>query len=157
MNSPLNELTKKYIEGAPKLRHALAGLSETEMKSYPISNTWSIKEISMHLVDTEIVYAERIRKILSENNPLILAFDQSSFSKSLFYNDLDVVLGAEILEKIRILTGGILCKLNPIDFQRTGVHNEVGKKTLSDFIESTCNHLDMHIQKIHEKRKLLGK
>jgi hypothetical protein len=55
------------------------------------------------------------------------------------------------------LFAGVLRKLPPESFARTGVHNERGKVMLGDYVKRVVDHLDHHIDFIHRKRAALGK
>lgn len=93
-----------------KLRRLLAGLSARRLRQRPAPKKWSLQEIAIHLLDCEIAYGFRYRKILAEPGSLLLPFDQNRWAQGLDYRrqDLRVTLDAFVgLRKahLKLLTG----------------------------------------------------
>ncbi len=53
-NIELEKLIEVYGKGPERLEAILVGLSDHDLKAYPIDNKWSIKEIVFHITDSEI-------------------------------------------------------------------------------------------------------
>src|SRR5690348_3245339 len=121
-----------YVAGAGILREAIKGLSKADFLAQPVPNSWSIQQIVLHLMDSDLIASDRMKRIIAEENPTIIGFDETAFSKKLFYDELDPFLAAEVFEKNRKLTGEILRRLPEAAFGRVGTHNERGKVTLAD-------------------------
>src|ERR1044071_3622339 len=64
MDAARRELLEKFRTGPGKLERSIDGLSENELEFSSAPGKWSIREIVIHLCDSEIVGAERIRKVL---------------------------------------------------------------------------------------------
>ena len=149
-------MIQKYREQATQLGDAIKGLTSEQLRAFPVPETWSIQQIVWHMVDSDVILADRMKRIIAEPNPLIMAFDETAFANNLFYQELDPTIGAKIFELNRIATSEILSRLPDDTFTRTGVHNEVGKVTLGDFLEKSVAHMSHHMKFLNEKRKIVG-
>jgi hypothetical protein len=75
MKFPTDEIQTlifEYLEGPKILEESLLGMSKEDMLKRPIEGKWSTLEVICHIADMEIVYADRIKRILAEE-PLCLA------------------------------------------------------------------------------------
>jgi uncharacterized damage-inducible protein DinB len=155
MNIP--ELIQQYERGGPRVEHAIQGLSSADFHATPIAKTWSIAQITLHLMDSDLIASDRMKRVIAEENPAIIGYNESLFAQNLFYEKLDPFVAADIFKLNRQLTSVILKNLPASAFDRVGTHNEAGKLTLGQLLETYVNHLDHHLKFLHEKRKLLGK
>jgi DinB superfamily len=151
-------LVEQYAAGAAKLAGSIEGLSREELTAFPVSGTWSIQQIVLHMMDSDLIAADRMKRVAAEDKPpQIIGYDESAFARNLFPHELDPHLACEVFEKNRLLTAEILRRLPPEAFQRKGHHNEVGDVTLAGLLKTYVDHLEHHLKFIHQKRKLLGK
>jgi len=151
-------LIERYAAGAAKLGQSIAGLSRAELTAFPVPGTWSIQQIVLHVMDSDLIAADRMKRVAAEEKPpTLIGYDESAFARRLFYHELDPQLACEIFEKNRLLTAEILRRLPDEAFQRRGHHNEYGDTTLAALLATYVEHLDHHLKFIYEKRKLLGK
>ena len=150
-------LIEEYARGGPRLGEAIASLSREELNAFPVPGTWSIQQIVLHLLDSDLIGADRMKRVIAEEQPNLIGFDESAFARNLFYADLDAGLACELFAGNRTLTVEILRRLPEAAFARTGVHNERGPLTLADLLEAYVGHLEHHLGFIRQKRALLGK
>jgi hypothetical protein len=139
------------------LANAIAGLAREDLLAVPVPNTWSIQQIILHLVDSDLILADRMKRVIAEENPLLIGFDESKFAAQLRYDLMDANLACEVFKGNRRLMSVLLKHIPDTVFQRTGVHNERGKVTLLDLMKNATRHVVHHLKFVHEKRKLLGK
>jgi DinB superfamily len=147
----------EYIRGATVLHSAIKGLTSADFNAVPIPGTWSIRQIVLHLMDSDLIASDRMKRIIAEDNPTLIGFDESAFAANLFYNELDEQMAADIFCKNRQLTGEILRRLPDSAFERAGVHNQRGRIDLSEMLQMYVQHLDHHLKFLKHKRQLLGK
>jgi uncharacterized damage-inducible protein DinB len=150
-----------YEAGGQKLRAAIAGLGAQDLLWVPDKNAqigqWSIQQIVIHLMDADLIWAERMKSILAEDHPRILGYDESKFAANLFYDKQDANLAVEILDLNRREFSKVPKKLPDSAFERTGEHSERGSITLAQSVGWMVEHIDHHIQFIRLKREQLGK
>ena len=149
-------LIERYAAGAGQLRSSIAGLSRDELTAYPVPGTWSIQQIVLHLMDSDLIGADRMKRVAAEDKPpMLIGYDESAFARGLFYHELDVQLACDVFEKNRQLTAEILRRLPPAAFARKGHHDEHGDMTLAELLATYVDHLEHHLKFIHQKRQLL--
>jgi uncharacterized damage-inducible protein DinB len=151
------QLIDRYLSDATELSKSIEGLSRDEMLAFPVPGTWSIQQIVLHLVDSDLVLADRMKRVIAEERPLLIGFDETKFASRLHYDSQDARLACEIFERNRQHMVGILKKLSSDAFERFGIHTERGKVTLADLLANAVNHLHHHLKFVRDKRRLLGK
>ena len=151
------ELIEQYAAGAGKLRQAIAGLDAQQLNAFPVPGTWSIQQIVLHMMDSDLIGADRMKRVAAETSPpTLIGYDETAFAGGLFYDQLDPQLACDVFEKNRMLTAEILRRLPAASFQRTGMHNEHGQMTLAELLATYVEHLEHHLKFVREKRRLLG-
>ncbi|WP_407669410.1 DinB family protein [Paenibacillus ehimensis] len=81
----MEALIEEYGRGYKLLREAVEGLTVEELRFKPGPDKWSIHEILIHLADSELVSTQRLKKVLAEDEPLIMSWEQDVWAKSLGY------------------------------------------------------------------------
>lgn len=150
-------ILQRYQQGPALLRASVAGLTQADLDAFPIPNTWSIRQIVVHLLDSDMAATHRIRRMLAEDTPLLIAYDETAFSHKLDYHSTDVELALRLFEDNRRFTMGTLKTLTDAAYARTGVHNQRGKVTVADMVRLYADHVHHHHAFIIKKRALLGK
>jgi uncharacterized damage-inducible protein DinB len=145
-----------YAEGGPVLAHEIAGLSHEQFLATPVPGTWSIQQIVLHLMDSDLIASDRMKRIIAEDDPAIIGYNERAFASRLFYDQQDPFLAAQIFEKNRQLTTVILRSLPDAAFARCGTHNQRGKVTLAEMVAMYVDHLEHHLKFLRHKRQLLG-
>jgi len=149
-------LTDDYLAGPQLLRQAVAGMSREQLLTRPIPGKWSTLEVICHLADFEIVGADRIKRVIAENEPTLFGGDENVFAARLAYHERDADEELLLIETIRKQVARILRTLKPEDFQRRGIHSEAGPLTLEGFVQRSIKHIPHHVRFIDEKRKALA-
>ena len=108
-----------------------------------------------HLADFEIVYADRLKRVIAEEGPTMFGGDPDVFAAGLAYEHRPIGNELDLIAAVRHQMASILRQLKPSDFQRTGNHSEAGTLTLGMLLQSISSHIPHHVQFIAEKRKAL--
>ena len=85
-----SSLIDRYLSGGPILAYAVAGLTAEQGRARPGPGAWSIVEVVAHLVDGDLVYADRMKRVAAEENPTLVAYDENAWAARLFYQEIDV-------------------------------------------------------------------
>jgi uncharacterized damage-inducible protein DinB len=152
-----NQLVEQYANGADALSQAIAGFSRDDLLAYPVPGTWSIQQIVLHLMDSDLISSDRMKRVIAEENPTLIGYDETAFARGLFYEALDAGLAADVFAKNRRLTAEILRRVPEQAFDRFGTHSERGRVTLTQLVQGMVDHLEHHLKFLREKRRLLGK
>jgi hypothetical protein len=151
------ELIEKYAHGGEKLSQSIRGLTEEDLNSFPVPGTWSIHQIVIHLMDSDLISTDRMKRMIAEDNPTLLGYDESRFCKNLSYHDQPAEEAIDIFDANRRLFAKVLRELSPEAFDRVGTHNERGRLTVDGYLKAVVDHLEHHLKFIYDKRERLGK
>jgi uncharacterized damage-inducible protein DinB len=151
------ELIEQFVAGGPKLRQAVAGLSNADLTARPGPGQWSILELVLHLADSDAIAIDRMKRILTEENPTLLYADETAYVERLFSHQQALDDALTLFEVGRRQFGRVLRALPEAAFQRAGTHNRRGAMTLGSMVKGYIDHLDHHMKFLCEKRTRLGK
>jgi hypothetical protein len=149
-------LVNEYAAGAELLRQAARGLSREQVTARPVPGKWSVLEVVCHVADFEIVGADRIKRTIAEEQPLLADGDESLFAARLAYHDRELEDELQVIGSIRAQVTRILRTLSEADFGRIGRHSSAGPLTLAQYVERGTRHIPHHVKFIEEKRAALG-
>lgn len=153
----ISELIDRFTADAELLSRDIAGLTDAELDARPVAGQWTIRELVWHVVDSDIILGDRMRRIIAEDQPSLIGFDESLFVQRLFYAQRDLGPAVKLFALNRLVMADILRRLQPSDFERVGIHNEAGPLTLLQILEKTIAHLQHHRKFLVEKRQMLEK
>lgn len=153
----IKEAIERYAAGAAVPGRAIAGLTAADMNALPGPGAWSIQQLIIHLMDSDLIASDRMKRIAAEERPLIIGYNETAFVKNLGYEKLDAGAACELFRANREMTAAVLRNLPETAFSKWGVHNENGKMLLIDLVKGYANHLEHHLKFLNEKRKNLGK
>jgi len=151
------KLIQSYTQAAGQMRAAVAGLSRAELNAHPVAGTWSIQQIVVHIVDSDLILADRMKRVIAEDNPTLIGFDESKFVAELHYELWPVDEAITIFDLNRKNFAKVLAVLPPATWGRKGTHNEAGVLSLLDLMQRAVNHVEHHLKFARQKRQLLGK
>src|SRR3954468_4372434 len=120
-------------EAAPaKLRTACAGLTRDELTARPGPGKWSILEVVVHIADSDAISIDRMKRILTEDDPALLYADETAYVDRLHTHAQDLDDAVQLFEIGRRQWARVLRRLPDEAFLRAGTHNRRGKVTLGD-------------------------
>lgn len=152
----LNEMIRQYLEGPALLRQAVAGMTAEQLRARPVAGQWSTLECVAHVSDFEPILADRIKRMIALENPVLQGADENLFVTGLAYGERDLEEELRVVEVTRSQLARILRTKGPEILGRKGTHSERGERTLEQMLLGAINHIPHHVQFIHEKRKALG-
>jgi hypothetical protein len=149
-------LIDDYAAGPRLLRDAVAGMTREQLSARPVPGRWSSLEVVAHIADFEPVYADRMKRIIAENEPTMFGGDPDAFAARLAYQSRDVETELAMIDAVRRHVAQILRTLESADFDRVGRHSTDGPLTLATVLQRIAAHIPHHIPFIMEKRQALG-
>jgi uncharacterized damage-inducible protein DinB len=152
---PIDELIANYLAGPQLLRDAIAGMTAKELNAAPVPGKWSTRQVICHIADFEPVYADRMKRVVAEDNPPLRGGDPDVFAAKLAYDDRDIEEELHLIEAVRRHVARILKTLPEETFQRTGQHSEDGPLSLEILLKRITGHIPHHVKFIEEKKKAL--
>ena len=151
------ELIHRYQQGYDEVVRALEGFPADALSARPIPGKWSAREIVQHLADSESISAQRLRKLVAEERPIIQGYDQETYAVKLRYNERDLAPALEAFRAARATTAQILAAMTPADWEREGWHTESGRYTAEIWLEIYAVHAHDHAAQIRRLREALGR
>jgi len=154
MKPKIAALISKYADQSGELISTIEGLTDSQLDKSLERGKWSIRRQVNHLADSEINMVVRMKRVISEDLPLLPAYDQDKWADRLFYDGSSVDDSVAVFFTLRISMARVLRELKDKDFERFGIHTNNGKMSLLDLLEDTVEHFANHTKTIEKiKRK----
>ena len=154
-------LLSAYDQGPARLRAAIGGLSDVELRSPARGpGTWSAHEIVLHTADSEIQGVYRMRKVLAQPGCDLPGYDQDAWARCLRYAGQPSAsreAALRLLEALRTAMGPVLRGATDEEWARWGAHPEYGRVTLRNLLEIYADHIERHVAQILHIRGKLGR
>jgi uncharacterized damage-inducible protein DinB len=150
------DLVARYLAGGAVLRAAITDMSPEQLQARPIPGKMSSQEVVCHIVDADQFMADRMKRTIATERPLLMGIDAINYLHELDYADRDLDLDLRLLEVQREQMAADLRRLAPGAWERTAVHSENGLVTLRQLMLHAIRHLERHVDAIREKRIALG-
>lgn len=147
-------LLKQYRQGHSLILKAIQGLSEQQMKTIAETGRWTIHENVIHIVDADLVYSERIKRIIAEEEAVLLPFDQDLWTQRLDYHQRDLATYLELFRLIRLTTADLLDTMGEENLGKNGI-KDGSAVTVKQLVETLVNHVQVHVKAIERIRKQL--
>jgi len=153
----MHALLDQYAAGGQKLRQSIAGLSPEQLKAFPVPGTWSIHQIVIHIMDSDLIGEDRMKRVAAEDRePTLIGYDETAFVRELSYHELDVQKALDVFDLNRQLTAEALRRVPADRWSRVGHHNEhPHPMSLTDLVTNYIEHLEHHLTFIAKKRAML--
>jgi hypothetical protein len=144
-------LIARYNEGYRVVTEALVGITEAELDARPADGGWTAREVVHHLADSEMTSAIRLRRLLAEDSPQIVAYDEAEFARRLHY-DRPIAASLEALAAARRTSAELLECLSEAEWARAGTHSESGRYSVEGWLEIYAAHAHDHAAQIRRAR-----
>jgi len=106
---------------------------------------WSIRYVLHHLTDSEVVFTERLRRVISEPTMVVWYYDQDAWATALDYATRSLEASRTVYDALR---GAIIDDARR-HYERHGatefVHSKSGLRTLKDEFDKVAAHNEHHL------------
>jgi uncharacterized damage-inducible protein DinB len=154
--APVSELIARYRAGCGILADAVAGLTPDQLHATPVAGKRSTQAVACHVVDADQYCADRMKRAIALDRPLLVGVDAWEYTDALHYDARDIELDLALLRVTREQMAADLERLEPETWKRTAVHSETGLLTLRQLLFHAIRHLEWHVATIIEKRAAMG-
>jgi hypothetical protein len=148
----LSTLLERFRRGPEVLAVVLTGVFGEEEDYVTAPGKWSIRQIIAHLADAETVFAHRMRQVIAEEGPTLVAFDQDAWARNLGYARRKPKQSLETVRRVRAENYELLRDLPEGAFARSGNHSERGPITLLQIVEGAAGHTESHARQMQQIR-----
>jgi DinB superfamily len=144
-----------FLEETPEsIRQLTAAFVGQGLRWKPGVNEFSALEQVCHLRDLEREgYAERIKKLLTENQPSLPDFDGARVARERDYNKQDFQSALQDFALARAENVRVMKSLSPDELKRSGVLDGVGAITLEKLLLLMSEHDQSHLKELSELRE----
>lgn len=145
-------LIRQYAAGPDEVRAAVAGLTDAELDLTPPAEVdpdgWTARQIVHHLADSEMTSAIRLRRLLTETDPVIQGYDENEFARRLHYDTRPIAASLDALRAARATSTELLERLSEDDWRRAGSHSDSGSYSVEDWLTIYAAHAHEHAEQI---------
>jgi uncharacterized damage-inducible protein DinB len=150
------DLIAAYEHGIEELRAAVAEMTPEELRARPVPGKWSTLEVICHIADCEQFFADRMKRTMAMDRPLLMGADGFRYPDSLGYQQHELDEELNLIAVTRQQMARVLRLAAQDAWSRTAVHSEMGVVTLRQLVLHAVNHLRNHLKTIVEKRRAMG-
>ncbi|HEV7427139.1 MAG TPA: DinB family protein [Thermoanaerobaculia bacterium] len=125
-----------------------AGVDDANVRKAEKPGKWSMIEVAHHLADSDMVAGVRVRMIVAQEQPPIVAYDQELWVEKLRYRDAAL---ADVLTQFTVLRNANLRlarQLTPADLARFGIHTERGGESAGYLLRLIAGHDIVHLAQL---------
>ncbi len=172
------DLIARYRRGVENYDRRVFWLNESQMDTAFLPEAgvgrWPVRVLLGHLADAEIVFVQRMRRVVGEESPIFQVWDENSFIDTNIYGisgpghapskEADEARVASalggfvaVVHTLRQWTGLWLESLPESAFARHGLHPQRGEQTLRTILAYDTWHVEHHARFLRLKLdKLIG-
>ena len=135
-----------------ELRALVSGLTDEQMDHKPLPNEWGVRDVISHLLFAERLLAERVRLLLTEDDPDLAGAAVWNYST-------DPRTASDLLDDFSESRGRTLAALRGLSlegWERSGRHSEFGRVTVRQQASYFAKHERHHFPQIESIRRLLA-
>ena len=143
-------LIKRYRDGHRVVVEALSGITAEELDR-SASGEWTPRQTAHHLADSEMMSAIRIRRLLTEDEPVIHGYDEVTFARKLT-SDRPIEPSIEAMRWARETSAQLLDRMTDADWSKSGTHSESGPYSAEDWLTIYAAHAHDHAEQIKRAR-----
>ena len=149
------DIIAAYEHGIDELRAAVSGMTQDELRARPIPDQWSTMEVVCHIADCEQFLADRMKRTIAMDRPLLMGADGFRYPGPIGYQQHDLEEELLLVGITRQQMARVLRLAAPDAWDRTAVHSEIGLVTLQQLVLRAVDHLRHHLKFIKEKRAVM--
>jgi hypothetical protein len=142
------DLLESFASGCNRLEEALRSLPEEMWDYTPAPDRWSVREIIVHMPDSEASGYVRCRKIIAQSGATVDIYDQDAWASLLGYRQRSIENALDLFRCLRNSTVELLESLEDTVWENHVNHPEDGRVTLSKWLYQYDRHVTKHISQM---------
>ena len=144
-------LLDRFRSGVDELEAAVDSVTDAELDEPAPDGGWTVRQVVHHLADSEARAFIRLRRLIAEDEPMILGYDEPEYARRLHYDRrIDASLG--VVRAVRAASLELLESLTPAEWERRGTHSEGGAYSVDDWLRIYASHPHDHAGQIRAAR-----
>jgi hypothetical protein len=142
---PLIETIRDFVG---RLETAVCHLTPTQLTTHYLPHEWTVAQNVHHLADSHMNSFIRLKLILTEENPPVKPYDQDAWADKPDSNNPDIQTSLMLLRGLHTRWALLFTSLTEADWQRTGIHPDIGTITPEDLLQIYADHCEAHLDQI---------
>lgn len=140
---------EEYGRGYEVLTAALSAVPREAWEHKPAADEWSVKEIIVHMGDSESMAALRLRKLVVEPGSTLMGYDEGKWAGALNYQGQDVDDSLQIIKMARQTSYRLLKTLPEEVFEHSVKHPEYAEPyTVETWLGIYARHIPDHVEQL---------
>jgi hypothetical protein len=145
------------IAAAPaQLRAAVAGLDDAQLDTPYRQDGWTVRQVVHHVFDSHVNAYVRFRWALTEDAPLIKAYDEKEWARLPDAVSAPVAVSLDLLDALHKRWLILLRALTPEDFERKWISPDFGELGVGVLLQIYAWHGQHHVAHITSLREREG-
>jgi len=144
-------LLDRYAEGTDAVIAALAAITDAELDQRPGPGAWTAREIVHHLADSEVNSYVRLRRLVAEDDAVIIGYDEVTWAQRLHY-ERPIESSLATVAAVRAASLDLARSLTEAEWSRSGTHTEAGRYSIERWLEIYSHHPQEHADQIRRAR-----
>lgn len=148
----MNKTQAKHIEiiraFPERLKTAVSTLTPAQLTATPLAGEWSIAQVVHHCGDAHMNGYIRLKLILTEANPPIKPYAEADWGQLPDANNPNIATTLTLLQGLHPRWVEALESLADEDWERTGVHGELGQISVDYLVDTYAKHCSGHLAQI---------
>ncbi|WP_028552898.1 DinB family protein [Paenibacillus sp. UNC451MF] len=142
-----------YTRTLDQLKEAIEGLTEEQLKRKEAPGKWSVTEVLSHLADHSIVFSFRVRKVISESEVQLAAFQQDPWVSQSRANEGSASDILDVFGALLTYNSLLFKRLSAEDWQKSGVNVKGDTVTLESSFRAFIQHVQTHLGQIERIKR----
>ncbi|KXX68971.1 DinB family protein [Flammeovirga sp. SJP92] len=147
-NKELEHLLQKYFKAPQQLKEKLKSIDTNQLSFKSSERSWSVREVIIHLADSEVNAFLRYRTIIAEPFRETYVVDEWKWSQELKYQVQDITHYLDLFESLRLITYHQLLLCTDADWDKYVKHSYLGEITLKKWLKIYVEHFEQHMKQI---------
>ena len=136
------------LREVPTIFHNALKNDDRAIRHRPAPEEWSAIEVLGHMIDKMYHWSNRVERILNEDRPTLLSYDQDAEVRKHNYQSADPVALQRDLQQRCEDFATLIESVPLVAMQREGIHAEYGAMTLRQCIEAPLNSVPEHLEQL---------
>ncbi|HEV7810755.1 MAG TPA: DinB family protein [Candidatus Limnocylindrales bacterium] len=141
-------LMDRYRGGIEEFDAVVAELGDADLDQRPAEpDGWTPRQVIHHLADSESMAYIRLRRLIAEDDPVIVGYDEPEWARRLHY-DRPTPSSLAVVRAVRAASLELLESLREQEWSRTGTHTESGSYGVEGWLGIYASHPRDHAAQI---------
>lgn len=141
---------------APKLRDAVANLSDEQLDTPYRDGGWTVRQVTHHIPDSHLNAYVRLKLALTEDEPTIKPYEEAQWAEMADTRNVPVGVSLALLDSLHVRFVAVLESMSEADFQRKLRHPDHGLVDLDWLLQLYAWHSRHHVAHITSLRERSG-